>query len=118
MLTAMTMALALTGTALADGREVVKHGHGSKGSAWTLEVDDDGAYLEVDLEIRTGKAGQAWRIVLHDDGKTFFSGVRTSAHDGQVEVDRLVKDHAGSDTISFRAVNLVNGEVCRGKATI
>jgi hypothetical protein len=35
-----------------------------------------------------------------------------------VEVERLVRDHAGADRIVARGVNLETGEVCRGALTI
>jgi hypothetical protein len=118
VLAALTLAVSMAGTALADGADVEKHGHGTMGSAWSLDVEDQGRNLEVDFEIDTAKAGQAWRIVLKRDGNVFFKGVRTTQADGEVEVDRLVRDHQGSDRIVARGVNPVTGEVCRGALTI
>jgi len=88
------------------------------GSAWSLEVEDQGRNLEVDFEIDTAKADQAWRIVLKRDGHVFFKGVRSTQADGDVEVDRRVRDHRGTDRIVARGINLVTGEVCRGALTI
>lgn len=118
VLAAFVMTAFMAGSALADGAEVEKHGQGTMGSHWSLEVEDQGRYLEADFEIDTAKAGQAWRIVLTRDGNVFFKGVRTTHADGEVEVDRLVRDHLGSDRIAARGVNLVTGEVCRGAVTI
>jgi hypothetical protein len=78
-----TMALSVAQPAFADGVERSRHGTGTMGSRWELDVEDEGRYLS-----------------------------------GDVEVERLVRDHAGADRIVARGVNLETGEVCRGALTI
>jgi hypothetical protein len=117
--TALALSLPLAGTALAgEGADVERHGSCTNASAWQLGAEDEGRYLEVDFEIKTSRSGQEWRIFLKRDGNVFFRGVRTTATDGDVEVDRHVRDHAGSDRIVARGINLVTDEVCRGALTI
>jgi hypothetical protein len=116
--TALALSLPLAGTALAgEGADVERHGSCTNASAWQLGAEDEGRYLEVDFEIKTSTS-QEWSIVLKRDGNVFFRGVRTTATDGDVEVDRHVRDDAGSDRIVARGVNLVTDEVCRGALTI
>jgi hypothetical protein len=114
----LALALPMAGTALADGDEVEKHGTCTLGSRWALDAEDEGKYLEVDFEIDTTKASQDWRMVLKHDGIVFFNQVRATESDGDVDVERHVRDHAGSDGISGRGVNLTSGEVCRGALKI
>lgn len=118
VLATLALALPLAGTALADGADVEKHGTCTMGSHWELDAGDEGTKLDVDFEIDTAKAGESWRIVLRHDGGVFFRGVRTTQSDGDVEVERLVSDQAGSDSIAARGANLTTGEVCRGSLTI
>jgi hypothetical protein len=112
---AMTMAFAVPASA---DVEVAKHGACTKASHWQLEVDDEGRFLDVEFDINTTKANQAWRIVLKRDGKVFFRDVRRSAADGEVEVGRMIVDRTGPDRIAARGVNLATDEVCSGAVTI
>jgi hypothetical protein len=45
VLAALTLAVSMAGTALADGADVEKQGHGTMGSAWSLDVEDQGRNL-------------------------------------------------------------------------
>jgi hypothetical protein len=58
------MALSVAQPAFADGVERSRHGTGTMGSRWELDVEDEGRYLSVDFEIDSSKAGEDWRIVL------------------------------------------------------
>jgi hypothetical protein len=118
VLTTLALAMPLAATALANGAEVDKHGTCTMGSRWELDAEDEGTNLEVDFEIDTTTAGQSWRIVLRHDGVVFFKQIRTTESDGEVGVERLVKDHSGSDRIAARGVNLKTDEVCRGSLSI
>lgn len=51
-------------TSVRGRRERSRHGTGTMGSRWELDVEDEGRYLSVDFEIDSSKAGEDWRIVL------------------------------------------------------
>jgi hypothetical protein len=120
VLAMLAVALPLGGAAFADddGPEVDRHGTCSMGARWELDVEKEGSYLNVDFEIKTATAGRNWRLVLKHDGNVFFNGVRTTEPDGDVEVERRVKDHSGSDKIAARGTSVQRGQVCKGSLSI
>ena len=73
-----SMGMALAG----DDRGVHRSGHGTLGSPWRLEPQDEGARIEVDFEVRTPASHQAWTVALKDDGNVFFRGTRATESDG------------------------------------
>ena len=83
-----------------------------------LSVDNEAGGWEVDAQVDNVAANQEWRIVLKHDGKRYFKGVRTTDHEGDVDVDRLRSDTAGSDTFSMKAVRLSDGTTCSGFLTV
>jgi hypothetical protein len=92
----------------------VRTGHCSGAATWRLEVDRDEGRLDVELDILTTHAGKTWRVRMSQNGDRFYSSLRTTDHDGDIEVDRDRPDRAGTDTFAFRATQLSNGQVCRG----
>jgi hypothetical protein len=119
MLTAFVLVVALAGAAFAGtAREVTAHGTGTMGSRWELDASDHGARLEIDFEVDSNRGGQAWRVLMTDNGRIFFDGVRRTQPDGEFDVERFIGDRRGSDRIVARATNRVTGEVCRGVVTI
>jgi hypothetical protein len=123
-ITASLAALALVGiltasAALADdGREVRKRGSCSRGAVWALEVEDEGARLEMEFDVNATIAGQNWSVKLRHDGDVFARMTKTTNAYGNFEVERSVYDGLGTDTLGARAVNLRNGEVCDGHVSI
>lgn len=117
---ALLASVALSGLLLATASPVsadvdkVGTGHCSGAATWRLEVDRDEGRLDVELDIRTTHAGKTWRVRMRQDGDRFYSRLRTTDHEGDIEVDRDRPDRAGTDTFSFRATQLSNGQVCRG----
>lgn len=106
-------------SARADGDEVTKTGHGTKGSVWKLELDRE-ARVEVDFEVNSSaaRAGHNWRVVMRHNGAVFFKGTRTANGVGDYEVERTVADFSGTDTIKIRSVDQKNGEVITASASI
>lgn len=95
----------------------VRQGACSGPSGWRLSVVRDGSSLRVRLAVRGGKAGQRWNIFMDHNGNGFFAGSRVSGADGVWVVRRRVRNLRGTDTISFGAHNVVNGETCTGRAS-
>jgi hypothetical protein len=83
-----------------------------------LSVDNDGGGWEVDGQVDNVAPNQKWRIVLKHDGNRFFKGVRTTDHEGDVDVERFRSDSAGSDTFRLKAMRLSDGTTCSGSVTV
>ena len=50
--------------------------------------------------------------MLKHDGNRYFKGVRTTDHEGDVDVDRFRSTAAGRDTFAMRAVRVSDGTTC------
>jgi len=116
----LAVAAATMMTALPVSAEVEreKHGSCSGSSRWELSLEKEHGQIEVDLDIDTIRSGRAWRVRMSHDGTAFLTTRRVTDRHGEIDVDRHRNDRAGRDRISFRAVDLVNGEVCRGSLGI
>lgn len=87
-------------------------------SLWELQLEKEHGRIEVDLEIDTRRAGRAWNVRLTHNGTRFVSGRRVTDRTGEIDIDRIRGDRRGTDTVRFRAVDTVNGEICRGSVSI
>jgi hypothetical protein len=91
----------------------------SAASQWKLSAKADDGRIEAEFEVDQNVVGDTWKVLLKDNGVTFFKGQRvTKAPSGSFEVKRFTADRAGSDTISARAKNLSTGETCAGSVTV
>ena len=114
ILSLVILMLALPGATIA-AQEKERERSCSARSDWYLYVGkEDGRRLEVEFEVDSERRGQAWRVVLKNDGQVFFRGKRTTNASGEFEVKRFTRDGRGTDRIVARAKNLSTGEVCRG----
>jgi hypothetical protein len=114
----MSGVLLATASAVSADVDKVRTGHCSGAATWRLEVDREEGRLDVELDILTTRAGKTWRVRMSQNGDRFYSRVRTTDHDGDIEVDRDRPDRAGTDTFSFRATQLSNGQICKGSVSI
>ena len=74
--------------------------------------------LRVDLELRTGRRGAPWTVVIvHERQLVFRGSLRTSTSSGTLTVRRTMADWFGEDALSIRATG-PGGETCRVSATI
>jgi hypothetical protein len=101
------------GPAQANDRDVVRHGSCSGSTDWKIKAKHDDGRIEVESEIDSNRNGQTWRWALRHDGKLAARG-RATTHrpSGSFEIERELRNTAGSDAFSFRAVNPRTGEVC------
>jgi hypothetical protein len=115
---ALGVPLLIAGPALAKGGDAVRDsGSCSASSSWKLKAKPDSGVLEVEFEVDSNQAGQAWKVRLRDNGTRFFAGSRTtSGPSGSFTVHKRAADYAGSDVITARAVH--GDEVCRGSVTL
>jgi hypothetical protein len=88
------------------------------GSArWELSLEKEYGRIEVSVEIDTFRSGRAWDVRAWHDGVRFVDVTRLTDREGEIDLDRVRRDTAGSDTISFRATSST-GEVCSGRLVI
>ncbi len=113
LLVAATLPVLGSGAAHANDRDVVRHGSCSGSTDWKIKAKPDDGRLEVESEIDSNRNGQVWRWGLRQDGALVAHGrATTRGPSGSFEVERKVRNSAGSDTFRFRAVNRATGEVC------
>ncbi len=111
-------AVTLAAPASAKGAEARTTGTCPGIGAWKLKVKTDDRALQLEYELDTNRAGQAWRVNLADNGAVVTSGTfTTAAPSGSFEVRRVVADRAGSDRFTATATNAATGATCRGALT-
>jgi hypothetical protein len=97
------------------GAKVERSGTCAVSSHWKLSTKLDDGRLEVEGEVDSNHAGQSWAWRIVHNGTTAASGTRTTlAPSGSFEVSRTVGNAAGTDTLTLRARNKANGELCVG----
>jgi hypothetical protein len=112
-------ALAPSAFASHGGSGVRANGACSSQGTWQLKAKHDNSVIEVEGEVDTNHAGQhfAWRLV--DNGTRVAKGTAvTVAPSGSFTVHRNIANRAGTDTITFRAVNTANGNTCTGSVSL
>ena len=116
---ALGLAFATSATALANDDDVIKRGNCSGRTDWKLKVKPDDGRLEVEGEIDSNRNRQVWRWkIMHDGSLSTHGRAITRGPSGSFEIERRIVDTRGVDHIVFRAVNLRNGEICRGVVRI
>jgi hypothetical protein len=106
--------LASTASARGGDRAVRVSGTCSAGSASKLKAKVDDGRIETEAEVDQNRVGRRWRVTIVQNGRTVFTGVRTTrAPSGSFEVRRLLGNRAGADRIVFSARSLSSGETCR-----
>lgn len=109
----------LAPTAFASGGGVRTSGSCSMSGTWKITAKHDNGALEVQAEVDTNRAGQHFTWRLTDDGVRVASGTAvTTAPSGSFEVNRHIANRAGTDKITFRAVNTASGNTCTGSVSI
>lgn len=114
-LLATSLSALTASTAHADGGDddnrVERTGACSNGAKWKIKAKPDDGRIEVEAEIDTNTAGQAWGWVLKHNGSVSARGTsRTTPRSGSFEVERKTVNAAGVDSFTFRATR--NGAVC------
>jgi hypothetical protein len=103
-----------TASAKGGDRAKVVRGTCSAASTSKLKAKLDNGRIEAEAEVDQNRVGRRWRVTIVQNGRTVFTGVRTTlAPSGSFEVRRLLGDHAGADRIAFSARSLSSGENCR-----
>jgi len=110
----LPIGLAAPATASHGGGDAVRTSGGCSGTAhWKLKAKADDGRIEVEGEIDSNKAGQAWKWTLKHNGSLSAKGTsKTAGRSGSFEVQRRMANLAGTDRFVFRAEHA--GQVCRG----
>lgn len=95
-----------------------KRGDCTRSSDWDFELEKEHGRIDVTVDLDTNRSGRRWRVRIWHNGTLTTNVLRRSQDDGDVEVERVRPDRRGRDTIRFRAVDQVNGEVCTGSLSI
>lgn len=106
--------LATAGPAAASGGgRVTAAGSCSQHGMYKLAAKHDDTAIEIEYEVDTNHAGQAFTVRLTDNGRVVAKRtVTTHAPSGSFTVHKRAADRSGSDTIRAHAVSGAN--TCRG----
>ena len=108
-------AVALGAWLIVGGDDEVSARDTCNGSAYELAVEDEDGGLEVTFELQSTGPGEAWDVVIEQDGTAILSGPRTTDEDGELDLDAPV-DEGGASTFEVVATP-AQGEPCVATAT-
>ena len=113
--TAVPAIASTTGARLRPAVEVSHSGRCSQHATWSSDMSTEPHNkIDVSFSVENAKRGSKWNVVIKHDGKVLYSGRQTvGAGSNGWEIDRLVGNLPGTDTLSSIARNSVTGEVCR-----
>jgi hypothetical protein len=97
--------------------DVDTRGECSGSAHWELDASHENGRLQMEFEVNSAKAGKSWHVRLSHNGNVFDRLVKITNHEGDFDVDRYVKNRAGTDTLGARAVSR-SGQVCRAQVKI
>lgn len=110
--------VAVAPASAADGVERSKHGVCTGSSTWELELEREHGHIDLSFDADTHRAGQAWKVKIKQNGKVVHNATHRTERDGDLDVDRNLRDKAGQDKIVVRATDKKTGEVCRATLKI
>jgi hypothetical protein len=88
------------------------------GGRYEFSVDrEDGGY-EVSVDLDNVAPGSRWKVVMRQDGNTFFSRTLTADNEGDLDVDRNRANRSGNDTFKFRATRADRSASCSRTITV
>lgn len=97
--------------------DVDRHGR-CGGGTYELSADrEDGGY-EVSVDLDHVKPGSKWRVVVTHEGKQVADVVRRAELDGDVDVERWVRNTPGNETFRFTAKRVGTKTSCSSSVTI
>ena len=86
----------------------------SGSSTWLMKAKHDTGRIELEFEVQSNRAGQAWSVRITDNGVLVLSGNKVTNRLERFSADRRPANRAGTDRFVGRAINAKTGEVCRG----
>jgi hypothetical protein len=119
LIASLAVVAALPAVAPASDPGLIKTGRCSSGASWKLKAKHDDGLIEVEFEVDQNISGRRWNVVLTRDGVVVFRGARiTRPPSGSFEINRRIRNPAGSDRIVASARAARGGQLCRGALTI
>ena len=83
-----------------------------------LNVDKETGGFEVDGDVDNAKPGSTWKVVLRHDGDRVLVRTLKADVEGDLDVDTLRPNTAGSDVFTFRVKNLsTDAKACKVSIT-
>ena len=118
--TALGLGLVLAPSASASGGGGVRaNGSCSSGATWSVKAKHDAGVIEVEGQVDSNHAGQAWNWSISDNGAVVRRGsATTTAPSGSFSVTRRIGNRAGADHVVFRANRPATGQTCRGTVSV
>ncbi|CAM3223141.1 hypothetical protein NODU109028_04675 [Nocardioides dubius] len=98
---AIAVPAALLAAAPAANADVDREGRYA-GARYEFSADREGRGYEVSVDVDDAKPGSRWKIVLWHDGQRIVKTTRTADYEGDVELERLRPNTAGSDTFKVK----------------
>ena len=87
------------------------------GGTWKLKAKHDAGRIEIEYQVDSNRAGQAWHVLITDNNVSVFNGVRrTTAPSGSFTVAPRPVDRPGADVIRTKAT--FAGHVCTGSVKV
>lgn len=111
-LLAVPTAVLTAPSASADVERTVSCGTG----VGELSVDREGRRYEVSVDLDDVTPGSRWKIVVRQDGRRIVKVTRTADFEGDLDVERTVRNTRGTDTFTFRAKE-IGGGACSASLT-
>jgi hypothetical protein len=116
-LAGMVLAVPATAAPVRADVEREKGGRCSAASSWDLSLDKERGRIEIDVDIESRQPGERWIVKVTHNGRTVFNRTRITDDEGELDVDRTVRNKKGKDAIAFTARSAA-GETCRGSLRI
>ena len=116
---ALVAALSVASTASAKGGGQTVSGTCTAATTSKLKAKSDDGRLEVEFEVDSNIRGQAWKVVVQDNGSTFLhKTLKTKGPSGSFEAKARPADRAGPDAIQATATNAATGESCTATLSV
>ncbi len=82
------------------------------GARYELSVDREDGRFEVDADIDDAPAGSRWRVQLSHEGRVYHDRVGTTDREGDLDVETLRANTAGSDTFTLKVTRVGTSRTC------
>ena len=115
----LALVLAAPATALARGEKDARvSGTCGKGAASQLRLKADDGEIEVELEVKSNRSGERWRVTLVHERRVVWRGqARTRSGSRSFRIRRSIPDFDGVDEVSARASG-PGGKTCHATTTL
>jgi hypothetical protein len=88
------------------------------GGSYELSVDrEDGGY-DVSVDLDRVAPGSRWKVVVRHEGKVVANVVRRAERDGDLDVERWVRNTPGNETFRFTAQRVGSRTSCGATVTV